>query len=104
MKFISIENTISVEGWNGQSITAGDNNIIDSSHAGVGIVNNNQFTGMVLGVQEKNYGLYGYENGNETIHLIANGDSKGANIIGLAINSDDTLKEIILTIPKDWTI
>lgn len=104
LRFISIDNTISIEGWNGQSITAGTNNIIDSSQAGVGIVNNNQFTGMVLGIQEKNYGLYGYEDGNETIHLIANGKSKGANIVGLAINSDDTSKKITLTIPNGYTI
>lgn len=104
LRFISIDNTISIEGWNGQSITAGTNNIIDSSQAGVGIVNNNQFTGMVLGIQEKNYGLYGYEDGNETIHLIANEKSKGANIVGLAINSDDTSKKITLTIPNGYTI
>lgn len=104
LRFISIDSTVSIEGWNGQSITAGTNNIIDSSQAGVGIVKDNKFTGMVLGVQAKNYGLYGYENGNETIHLIANGDTKGANIVGLAINSDDTSKKIILTIPNDYTI
>ena len=104
LRFISIDNTISIEGWNGQSITAGTNNIIDSSQAGVGIVKNNKFTGMVLGVQAKNYGLYGYEDGNETIHLIANGKSKGANIVGLAINSDDTSKKITLTIPDGYTI
>lgn len=104
LRFISIENTISVEGWNGQSITAGNNNIIDSSQAGVGKVENDKFTGMVLGVQAQNYGLYGYEDGNETIHLIANGKTKGANIVGLAINSDDTSKKITLTIPNDYTI
>lgn len=108
LRFISIDNTISIEGWNGQSITAGTNNIIDSSQAGVGIVNNNQFTGMVLGIQEKNYGLYGYEDGNETIHLIANGKTKGANIIGLMIkpiyDSDNIQSGIALTIPKDCTI
>lgn len=108
LRFISIDNTISIEGWNGQSITTGTNNIIDSSQAGVGIVNNNQFTGMVLGIQEKNYGLYGYEDGNETIHLIANGKTKGANIIGLTIkpiyDSDNIQSGIALTIPKDYTI
>ena len=108
LRFISIDNTISIEGWNGQSITAGTNNIIDSSQAGVGIVNNNQFTGMVLGIQEKNYGLYGYEDGNETIHLIANGKTKGANIIGLTIkpiyDSDNIQSGIALTIPKDCMI
>ena len=108
LRFISIDNTISIEGWNGQSITAGTNNIIDSSQAGVGIVNNNQFTGMVLGIQEKNYGLYGYENGNETIHLIANGDSKGANITGLTIkpiyNKDNELTEVVLAVPNGCAI
>lgn len=108
LRFISIDNTISIEGWNGQSITAGTNNIIDSSQAGVGIVNNNQFTGMVLGIQEKNYGLYGYENGNETIHLIVNGDSKGANITGLTIkpiyNKDNELTEVVLAVPNGCAI
>lgn len=82
LRFISIDSTVSIEGWNGQSITAGTNNIIDSSQAGVGIVKDNKFTGMVLGVQAKNYGLYGYEDGKETIHLIANGNAKGAKITG----------------------
>ena len=108
LRFISIENTISVEGWNGQSITAGDNNIIDSSQAGVGKVENDKFTGMVLGVQAQNYGLYGYEDGDETIHLIANGKTKGANIIGLTIkpiyDSSNIQSGIALTIPKDCMI
>lgn len=107
LRFIALESTININNWNGQSISTLDN-IIDSSQAGVGKVEkdenqNEVFTGMVLGVSGKNYGLYGYNKGENTVTILANQaedslenstkiyNKYGVNLNGIIFNGDGTI-------------
>lgn len=73
LRFISIETTVGINNWNGQSINTGDKNIIDSSQYGVGTVDEDgDFTGLVIGVKENRYGIFGYNKNENTVSILAN--------------------------------